>query len=202
MSFQQIGQFLIAAALFALLGLLVWKNYLAPKPEVATTPAAFDQQFTDFTARQFDQSGGLEWTVSGSRLNHLTGDKGYRFNQVDFLLAGKEKNTPPWRLSAPKGSADEHLDTVELAGGVEGHRAPSGHQGALVFGTQAMTIRPQEQKAFSHDQTHLAEMDTDDQPRWTSDSSTFNLNYDTQVFQQSRVHDHYNRPTKHQTSSQ
>lgn len=194
MSFQQVGQFFIAVVLFALLGLLVWKNYLAPKQEVATTPAAFDQQFTDFTARQFNQNGGLEWTVSGSQLNHLTEDKGYRFNQVECLLESKEENTPPWRLSAPTGSADERLTTVELTGGVEGHRAPSGAQGALVFGTRTMTIQPQEQKASSEDPTRIAEMNTDGQPRWTSNSSAFNLNYDTQVFQQSEVRDHYNRP--------
>lgn len=194
MSFQKVGQFFIAVALFALLGLLIWKNYLAPKQEAAATPAIFDQQFTDFTARQFNQKGGLEWTVSGSQLNHLTKDKGYRFNQVECLLESKEKNAPPWRLSAPTGSADERLTTVELTGGVEGHRAPSGNQGALVFGTRTMTIQPQEQKAASNDPTHLAEMSTDGQPRWTSDSSAFNLNYDSQVFQQSKVRDHYNRP--------
>lgn len=194
MSFQQIGQFFIAVGLFALLGLLVWKNYLAPRQEAATTPAVYDQQFTDFTARQFNQNGGLEWTVSGSQLDHLTKDKGYRFNQVECLLESKEENTPPWRLSAPTGSADERLTTVELTGGVEGHRAPSGNQGALVFGTQTMTIRPQEQKAASIDPTHLAEMNNKGQPRWTSDSSAFNLNYATQVFQQTKVRDHYNRP--------
>ena len=57
MSFQQVGQFLLAVALFALLGLLVWKNYLAPKPEVTAIPAVFDQQFTDFTARQYGALG-------------------------------------------------------------------------------------------------------------------------------------------------
>jgi len=195
MSFQQVGQFLLAVALFALLGLLIWKNYLAPKPEVAAIPAVFDQQFTDFTARQFNVTGGLDWTVSGSRLNHLTEDKGYRFDQVECLLESKEKNTPPWVLTAPTGSANERLTTVELTGGVEGHRAPSGNQGALVFGTRTLTIHPQEQKASSNDPTHLAEMNPDDQARWTSDASAFNLNYDTQVFQQSEVRDHYNRPT-------
>lgn len=194
MSFQQIGQFFIAVGLFALLGLLVWKNYLAPRQEAATTPAVYDQQFTDFTARQFNQNGGLEWTVSGSQLDHLTKDKGYRFNRVECLLESKEENTPPWRLSAPTGSADERLTTVELTGGVEGHRAPSMNQGALVFGTQTMTIQPQEQKAASIDPTHLAEMNNKGQPRWTSDSSAFNLNYATQVFQQTKVRDHYNRP--------
>jgi hypothetical protein len=57
-----------------------------------------------------------------------------------------------------------------------------------------MTIQPQEQKASSNDPTHLAEMNTDGQPRWTSNSSAFNLNYNNQVFQQSKVHDHFNRP--------
>jgi lipopolysaccharide export system protein LptC len=194
MSFQQVGQFFIAAALFALLGILVWKNYIAPKQEVASIPAAFDQRFSDFTARQFNRKGALDWTVSGSQLNHLTDDKGYRFNQVECLLESKENNAPPWRLSAPTGSADERLTSVELTGGVEGHRAASGNQGALVFGTRTMTIQPQEQKAASTDPTRLAEMNTDGQPRWTSNSSAFNLNYNNQVFQQSKVHDHFNRP--------
>lgn len=194
MSQQHVGQFLIATVLFVLLGLLVWKNYLAPHQVATTTPAVFDQQFSDFTARQFNQKGELEWTVSGSRLNHLTEDKGYRFTQVECLLESKEKNTPPWRLSAPTGSADEGLSVVHLTGGVEGHRAPTAKQGALFFDTQAMMIRPRKQTAESNDPTHLAEISSNGHSRWTSDSSGFNLNYDTQVFEQSKVRDHYNRP--------
>lgn len=185
---------LLSVVLFALLGFLMWKNYFAPQQEAATKPAAFDQQFTDFTARQFNKNGELAWNVHGSELNHLTEDKGYRFKQVACLLESKDKNAPPWRLSAPSGSADERLTTVELTGGVKGHRAPTVNQGALIMSTQSMTIKPQKQTVSSRDPTALSEINHKEQPRWTSDSDGFKLDYSTQVFQQLKVRDHYNRP--------
>lgn len=199
MSLQRLGQPLIALALFALLGLLIWKNYLAPQQQTAVTPPAFDQQFTDFTARQFRQNGLLSWTVSGAELRHLTKKKGYQFSQVECLLESKDNNTPPWLLTAPSGGANDRLTVVKLTGGVQGHRAANGALGALVFGTQTMTILPQQQQASSAVSTHLAEMNRPGKApqaktRWTSDSSSFNLNYDTQVFQQTDVRDHYNPP--------
>lgn len=206
-----LGQFGIAALLFALLGGLLWKNFLSQSPTASLRPAEFDQRFTDFTAREFSVQGALVWTLSGRTLRHLTGDQGYRFSDPDFLLQARDAASPPWRLTAPQGSANEDLSQVLLEGGVKGSRAAfdsqathqqGNNQGELIFSTAALSIKPRLQEAMSHDPTHFAELNPGNRPLWTSDSADFHLNYTAQLFQQTQVRDHYNHPNLQNSASQ
>jgi lipopolysaccharide export system protein LptC len=203
-----LSQWGITALLFAVLGGLIWKNFAAQPATQNAPPAPFDQRFTDFTARAFNPAGALAWTLTGSRLTHRTGDQGYQFRTPDFLLQARDADTPPWRLTAPTGTANETLSEVQLEGGVQGSRAAfnsetkGGMQGALVFTTAALTLKPSQQIALSQDPTHFAELGRNNQPLWTSDSTGFNLDYATNIFKQVSVRDQYNRPKIERGSDQ
>lgn len=208
MPINALSQWGVAALLFAVLGGLIWKNFVAQPATQNLTLAAFDQRFTDFTARAFNPDGALAWTLTGSSLTHQTGDQGYQFHTPDFLLQARDADTPPWRLTAPTGTANETLSEVQLEGGVHGSRAAfdskakGGRQGALVFTTEALTLKPSQQIALSQDPTHFAELDRHNQPLWTSDSTGFSLNYANNIFKQASVRDQYNRPQIERGSDQ
>jgi LPS export ABC transporter protein LptC len=200
MPINALSQWGITALLFAVLGGLIWKNFAAQAPTQTLPPAPFDQRFTDFTARAFNPTGALAWTLTGSTLTHLTYDQGYQIRTPDFLLQARDANTPPWRLTAPTGTGNETLSEVLLSGGVEGSRAAfeskakGGMQGAIKFTTAALTLKPKQQIALSQDPAHFAELDRNNQPLWTSDSTGFSLDYATNIFRQASVRDQYNRP--------
>ncbi|MGC8697842.1 MAG: LPS export ABC transporter periplasmic protein LptC [Halothiobacillus sp.] len=208
MPINALSQWGITALLFAVLGGLIWKNVSVQPPAQNLPPAPFDQRFTDFTARAFNPAGALAWTLTGSTLTHLTSDQGYQIRSPDFLMQARDADTPPWRLTAPTGTANEPLSEVLLEGGVEGSRAAfnskakGGMQGAIKFTTAALTLKPKQQMALSQDPTHFAELDRKNQPLWTSDSTGFSLNYAANLFKQDSVRDQYNRPKIEHGSNQ
>ena len=215
MSVNSLSQWGITALLFAVLGGLIWHNYAAQTPAAQAAPPPFDQRFTDFTARAFNPEGALSWTFTGASLRHLANDQGYAFVAPDFLLQARNPNTPPWRLTAPTGTANENLSTVLLQGGVHGQRAAaqttaatesqkaskSTTQGELTFKTEALTIKPRQQVAQSTDSSQFAELDRKNQPLWISESTGFHLDYAQNIFKQTAVRDQYNRPAMVQNTA-
>ena len=190
-----LGQTLLALLLFAALGALLWKNYAEQRPQAPARPAEFDQRFTDFSARQFTTQGALNWLMTGAKLDHRTGDQGYTARDLDVLLySPRSPASPPWRLHANTGTADEKLTEIQLEGTVHGTRAPYQSQGELQFSTAALTLWPDKNQAASRTASTVIEQTASGTPRWQSSAQTFTLDYRSQELTQSRVVDRYNPP--------
>ncbi|WP_407275301.1 LPS export ABC transporter periplasmic protein LptC [Halothiobacillus sp. DCM-1] len=190
-----LGQTALALGLFGVLGLMLWKNYGEQHGAAPIGPAPFDQRFTDFSARQFTAQGELNWLITGARLDHLTGDRGYTARDLDALLYSlRSPKSPPWHIHADTGTADEKLSEIHLQGAVQGTRAPTASQGELRFTTDALTLWPSQDRAASTTESTLSELTHTGQPRWQSTAQRFTLEYQAQTLTQSQVIDRYNPP--------
>lgn len=190
-----LGQTLLALLLFTALGALLWKNHAEQTRQAPTRPAEFDQRFTDFSARQFTANGTLNWLMTGAGLDHRTGDQGYTARDLDVLLySPRNPASPPWRLHADTGTADEKLAEIQLEGAVHGTRAPYQSQGELQFSTATLTLWPDKNQAASRTASTVIEQTASGTPRWQSSAQTFALDYRSQELTQSGVVDRYNPP--------
>ena len=190
-----LGQTLLALLLFAILGLLLWKNHQTGSATAPREPAQFDQRFTDFSARQFTDEGTLNWLMTGARLDHLTEDRGYTARDLDLLLyTPRQSATPPWHIHAETGTADEKLSEIQLHGHVVGVRAPYQAQGELQFRTTALTLWPKTDRAESSATTTFSEQNPTGGTRWQSTAQGFTLDYQKQELTQSQITDRYNPP--------
>ncbi|HUX81884.1 MAG TPA: LPS export ABC transporter periplasmic protein LptC [Halothiobacillus sp.] len=189
-----LSQTLLAVLLFVLLGFLLWRNTLTPGTGELKHEAETDQRFTGFVARQFGVMGNLQWTLNGTAVQHGTGDRGYDMQNPVITVEDRQQNTPPWQLSAPLGTANAALTEIRLTDGVTGQRAAYNRQGPLRFTTKTLLIEPKTQTAHSADNSRFAELGTDGNPVWHSNSIGFRLNYKDQRLDQFQVRDHYQPP--------
>lgn len=186
-----ISQITLATLLFVVLGFLVWRNNLEHAGPQTGHAAETDQRFTGFVARQFGASGQLQWTLHGKTVQHDTGDRGYAMSAPELIVTDRQHAGPPWRLSAPIGTANEALTDIRLSGGVIGQRAAYNRQGPLRFRSETLDISPRTDTARSDDKSRFAELDDQGNPVWSSDATSFRLNYREQRLEQSQVQDSY-----------
>lgn len=184
-------QILAGALLAVLVAALAWINLHDRQAPSHQDTANVDQQFSDFTATQFGHDGTAQWQLTGTTLEHLRHQAGYRIQQPAFRFHDSKQPGPPWTLTAPSGTADNDLTQLLLTGGVVGKRAAWGDHGQLNLHTERLTIKPKRRKAMSHTRTVFSET----RPHqggltvWRSQSDGFTLDYDSQILQQSRVED-------------
>jgi len=87
-----------------------------PSPTISLPETRLDYQLGEFEAQMFDESGALEFLLSGPVLAHDPDTRVVALSRPEFRFEG---NSRPWRGRADQGRFDRGMDTLDLIGQVE-----------------------------------------------------------------------------------
>ncbi|OAB57070.1 hypothetical protein AY599_21040 [Leptolyngbya valderiana BDU 20041] len=110
--------FLSAVAMLAAAVIFRWwlPTERAPSPVISLPETRLDYQLSDFDAQIFDESGALEFRLSGPVLAHDPNTRIVALTDPEFRFEGSRE---PWWGRADQGHFDRGMDTLDLTGAVE-----------------------------------------------------------------------------------
>lgn len=136
--------------LLALAGLTFWLRYATELPESRHDGKHRhdpDYIVSDATLRKIDQTGTLKYTLSATDIRHYPDDDSTDMTQPNLVYLHPKK--PSVTMSADVGHASKDGAQVDLSGNVRITRAAAGKYKEMVATTPALTVLPDDEKAFT-----------------------------------------------------
>ena len=184
-----VNRTLLALAGIILLGWLAWENLSDELLPAMEDTGGYAQRLESATSWQYDEAGLLTYHLVSPRAIQLDAENRYELEAPEAELID-EPGAPPWTLRAEHGTLLDNGETVRLDGSVLAARAPHQERGRLELRTDRLWVYPQRQVARTDIPSTLQELDASGHARWTSQSDTLDLNWDSQILTQSdRVRD-------------
>ncbi|MDG4867552.1 LPS export ABC transporter periplasmic protein LptC [Guyparkeria sp. 1SP6A2] len=182
----------LAVSALALLGLLTWHNLSGPSFTAADSTDGYAQRIDTGVSWQYDENGTLTYRLQTPRATHLDDRGEYRLIEPTAMLLDEDPATPPWTLSAKRGTILDQGGTLKLEHDVHAQRNPVEAMGRLELRTERLWIYPNEQLARSDTLGRLSETTRTGTTRWTSEADRLELDWAARhLTQTGRVRDNY-----------